>query len=378
METFQGRPIETIKIDGEEVEIVFGLYSARRLDRFRGAERSASAVRFLDFTTAVGPRPLEPEEILEPIYIHYGAAAPNDPDYLRQWALPYIHAESAWKTWQGDLRSVTLAILDTGIAMESGKPSHPDLSAGRFTCGVDAVNKHQPRDDHGHGTHVAGIAAAERNNAVGIAGIWPGEVYVAKVLDSRNRGSDETFKDGVAAAIAFAAERGTNLVINYSAYTKLDNGTMRGAVDRALAAGALLVCSAGNERGGKVRYPARYADHRDAVIAVGAVDRNGEWSVVSSQGPEITLCAPGEDILSTLPNYTVTWNSEPKSTYYDLATGTSMASPFVAAVAAMVWAQKPGAAAAQIRNHLSATAQTGAAGLPCGIIDAGKAVETPL
>src|SRR5262249_19691469 len=150
-----------------------------------------------------------------------------------------------------------------------------------------------------------------------------GRVHLIKVLDSRNRGSDLTFAAGVAAAIEFAAQNSARLVINYSGYTKVDNSIMRGAVNAAADAGALLVCAAGNEKGGIVRYPARYAPQKDAVVAVGSSGSDGGLSPLSSKGPEITVCAPGDQILSTLPNYVVTWNvEEKKNTYYDVASGT--------------------------------------------------------
>jgi subtilisin family serine protease len=274
---------------------------------------------------------------------------------------------------------VILAILDTGMPMEDGELSHPDLSGARFTSGVDAVNQHEARDDHGHGTHVAGIAAAERNNGIGLAGLWPGRVYAAKVFDARNRGSDLTFDAGVAAAVDFAAASGARLVINYSGYVKVNNGILRSAVKKANDAGALLVCAAGNEKGGKVRYPAAYAPQNEGVIAAAAIERAGELSALSSKGPEVTLGAPGDQILSALPNYAVTWNTEEKKVrYYDYSSGTSMACSFVAGVAALVWSQKPSASAAEVRAHLGATAQKSSAELGYGIIDAGKAVETSL
>ncbi|MGA2736570.1 MAG: S8 family serine peptidase [Bryobacteraceae bacterium] len=380
MRTFQGRPIATIVVDGEEVEIVKGIAAKPRFKSFGTAAGDLAFAANYVALRFPGADRAESDESAEPVYIHYGAAGPNNPRHPEQWGLSYIHAERAWKAWHGDAGSVVLAVLDTGIPMENGKLSHPDLAGGRFVLGLNAVAEGQePRDDHGHGSHVTGIAAAARNSAIGIAGLWQGRVYAVKVLDSHNRGTDLTFEAGVAAALDFAAKRHTRLVINYSGYTKVDNRTMRGAVEDAADAGALLVCAAGNENGGKVRYPACYSTQNPTVVAVGATDRSGALCHVSSDGPEITLCAPGQDILSTLPNYPVTWNTDAhKSTDYDIATGTSMACPFVAALAAMVWSQKPSAAAADIRAHLIATALSTPPPLLCGIIDAGKALEKPL
>src|SRR5260370_41412448 len=129
METFQGRPIVTTVVDGEEVEIVEGLYSPMRVPLALGhaADRGATLFSYISPTTTLDLEGAETIEVLEPVYVHYGAAAPNDPLYPQQWGLTTIHAERAWDVWHGDPASVVLAILDSGMPMEGGKLSHPDL-----------------------------------------------------------------------------------------------------------------------------------------------------------------------------------------------------------------------------------------------------------
>ncbi|MFY9583592.1 MAG: S8 family serine peptidase [Candidatus Acidiferrales bacterium] len=272
-----------------------------------------------------------------------------------------------------------LAVLDSGIPLQNNQLSHPDLSdAQRFHLGRDFINNDDdPADDHGHGTHVAGIAAAQVDNQVGVAGLaWNTQVLVVKVFDNKLDGSNEAFMNGVLSAVEYAEKSGRRLVINYSGGGP-PGDLKHDAVQHAHDSGALLVAAVGNQYGSSIRYPAAYSADFPGVIAVGAVNRNRERADFSNRGPEMTVVAPGVDILSTMPDYYVTANANGKQMKYDRWEGTSMATPFVAALAVLVWSKSPGMTAAQVRQKLTDTTDN----LPgdpqdvgSGIINARKAL----
>ncbi|HEY0377878.1 MAG TPA: S8 family serine peptidase [Pyrinomonadaceae bacterium] len=310
-------------------------------------ERAASAA------PALGPDVLW----TEPVLLDHGALVPNDTFFAQQWNLAEVNAIGGWDNWNGDPHGVVLAILDTGVPIEAGRLSHTDLDdVGRISLAGDMVNNDaDPADDHGHGTHVTGIAAAATNNGVGVAGLWPGDVLIAKVFNAANDGSSITFRDGVLAAVNFAKQRGARLVINYSGGGP-DTRTKRETVEFARQNDALIVAAAGNESGGGIIHPAAYSTDFVNVIAVGAVDRQRRRPAFASRGPEMTVVAPGVDILSSLPNYFVTLNQLGKQTKYDRLGGTSQAAPVVAALASLVWSKRLDLTAEQVRDRITQTA----------------------
>lgn len=385
--TFQGRPVVKIMWKGEEVEAVQGLTAYRMRER-RATVAAEDAERVLNTPVLGTSEPdelgigviatdeqVESERVLsladelgpdvlwtEPVLIDRGALNPNDTEFSQQWGLPHIRAPRAWDLWNGDPNGVVLAILDSGISMEAGRLSHPDLSDhGRISLGRDLVNNDDdPADDHGHGTHVAGIAAATRNNGTGIAGLWPGSVFVLKVFNGFNLdGSNKVFENGIIAAVNFARQGGARLVINYSGGGP-DSATKLAGVQHALNNGALLVAAAGNNSGNPIFFPAAFSTRFSNVIAVGAVGRDNRRPAFGSRGPEMTVVAPGVDILSTLPNYTVTVNTLPpphrKNTKFDRLEGTSQAAPLVAALAALIWSERPQMTAEEVRDRIIRTA----------------------
>lgn len=377
--TFQGRPIVRISWKGEAATAVEGvkvgrLTESERLVRAaaeRGLHEAAvgAGLPFLGIGI-VEERPAfarergsgwlaGPDDRLmwtEPLLLDHGSRVPNDPYLSQQWALEEVSAESAWDVTAPAEDRVVLAVLDSGLPMESGKLSHADLDDPRYIAGRDVVNNDDdPADDHGHGTHVLGIAAAQCDNALGIAGLWQGAVLVIKVFDSALNGSSVTFKDGVALAVDFARARAARLVINYSGGGP-DSNTKKAAVEYAQESGALIVAAAGNRRGWDIEFPAAYAGMLPNVIAVGAVDRGRRRPAFGAEGPQMTVVAPGTDILSTLPNYFVTLNREGKQTKYDRLDGTSQATPLVSALASLLWTKHPDWTAAQIRDHINSTA----------------------
>jgi thermitase len=236
---------------------------------------------------------------------------PSDPEWGLQYGLVNIRAPQGWDITTGSA-TVTIAIVDTGVSL-----SHPDL-AGKIVGGYDFVNDDNVADDdHGHGTHVAGIAAAMSNNGNGIAGVsWGARIMPVKVLNLAGGGS---YAD-VAAGITFAVDSGAQ-VINLSLGGEFPSVFLQDAVDYASSRGAVVVAASGNTGTDNVLYPAAYGN----VIAVSAVDNLNNRAAFSNYGPAIDLAAPGVTIYSTSPGGTYTYRS-----------GTSMAAPFVSGLAAIL------------------------------------------
>ena len=235
---------------------------------------------------------------------------PNDPDYDRQWALPHIQAESAWREMDG-LKPVTVAVIDTGVCM-----SHEDLQDRVLDNGYDFVDDDDDPDDvFGHGCSVAGIIAANIDNGVGIAGFAPNaSILPVRVLGPSGSGS----MADVAAGIVFAADAGADIV-NLSLGSMVGSQVTKDAVDYAVNKGVTVIASAGNSGGSAPGYPARYEN----VVAVGAVDSDGSRSSFSNKGGDIW--APGRDVHTTyLDNG------------YKALNGTSFSAPYVSAMAAVL------------------------------------------
>lgn len=213
---------------------------------------------------------------------------------------------------------VKIAILDTGIDY-----THPDLN-DNYAGGFDFVNGDpDPMDDHGHGTHVAGIAGAE-DNGTGVVGVAPkARLYALKVLD----GSGSGFSSDVIAALQWCVNNHIQVTNNsYGELVVPEVITLQAAFDNSAAAGILHVAAAGNSgnnlgTGDNVVFPARY----ESVIAVAATDWNNARASFSSTGPDVELAAPGVSVTSTM-----------RGGAYGPQGGTSMASPHVAGTAALI------------------------------------------
>ena len=279
---------------------------------------------------------------------------PNDPDWDIQWGPQKIEADWAWNTTVGD-PSVLVAVVDTGIYY-----THPDLSANYVALGYDWVNNDaDPLDDHGHGTHCAGIIAATINNGIGIAGLAQVRVMAEKVLDSGGGG----YWDWVANGIINATDCGAR-IISMSLGGYGDSELVHDAVKYAYEAGVLVIAAAGNDNTNTKLYPAGY----DEVIAVAATDQYDNKAWFSNWGDWIELAAPGVSIYSTVP-----WG-------YESWSGTSMACPHVSGVASLVWSLYPGKTRDWVRLWLRYTANDlGDLGFDVyygyGRVNARKAVE---
>jgi hypothetical protein len=294
-------------------------------------------------------------EFAEPDVIDSAQLIPGDTRYSEQWAYPKIHAPAAWDLTTGAATGVLIGIIDSGISMSAGGAlNHPDLNdASRYILGTDFVDGGTPRDMNSHGTHVTGIAAAISNNGVGVAGMnWGTRVYVCRTLDANGNGSGANFASAVEEIVDFAVANGLKAVINYSGgggASMVKQNACKYASDH----GMILCAAAGNDNGGPIIWPAAYSAMFDGVIAVGSTDSTDAVSGFSNIGPELSVVAPGGQILSTTPTYAV---QPGVALTYDVFDGTSMATPFVTGLCALMWSRHPSFSNRKIRDCLQNTA----------------------
>jgi thermitase len=244
-----------------------------------------------------------------------------------------VKAPSAWEETKGS-ETVVIAILDTGVDL-----LHPDLKNKIKSSGRDFINNDfDAADDHGHGTLVAGIAAAETNNNEGIAGVaWNSKILPVKVAGTDGFGPEDKIADG----LRWAVDNGAD-VINLSMGSVEPSSLIQEAVKYAFNKDVVVVVSAGNSNG-PVNYPAAYDDY---VLAVAATDYNDNRTSWSSYGPQVDVAAPGEKVLGPYPTALTPAGFFP----YLPGTGTSFSAPHVAGLAALIKALKPGLKAADIMN----------------------------
>ena len=258
-------------------------------------------------------------EYIEPNYIYQAFDIPNDPDYSKQWNLRSINVEQAWNETKG--KDVTVAVIDTGVAQV------PDLKETGFAEGYDFVNDQiDASDDQGHGTHVAGTIAQSTNNNYGVAGIaYEANIMPIKVLDASGGGTIADIAEG----IRFAADNGAD-VINMSLGGGGASHLMEEAINYAYDQGVVLVAAAGNSSQNSSSFPARYAK----VISVSALDSSGDKAPYSNYGAGVDISAPGGSESGKILQETID-PSTGKSVFAGYQ-GTSMASPHVAGVAALI------------------------------------------
>lgn len=276
---------------------------------------------------------------VEPNHVVHALSTPNDPRWSVQYGPKQIQADVAWDYWNPQWQ-VVIAIVDTGVDY-----NHPDLANKIFAdangsiIGFSAYNGGNPLDDNGHGSHCAGIAAAQTNDGTGIAGVagWNGDptysdtyftqIMPCKVLSGSGSGSDFS----VAQGITFATNNGAN-VISMSLGGGFSS-TMDSACQNAWNNGLVIVAAAGNSGSSSKSYPAGF----NHVIAVAATDSSNRLASYSNYGSWVQVAAPGSSVYSC-------W----RNGGYATASGTSMACPHVAGEVALVWANNAGLANADM------------------------------
>lgn len=300
-------------------------------------------------------------EYAEPNGRVHGHFRPNDRLFALQWHLRLLNAERTWDIQDGD-PSVIVAVLDTGVAYEDFGPFHraPDWGGITFAPGLNAYDgSAHANDDNFHGTHVASVIAEATNNGEGVAGLCFGcAIMPVKVLDSDGVGSFFVVAEG----LDYASSHGAR-VINMSLGGPGGSQALRQAVDRAVAAGAVVVASAGNDGVSSVEFPAALPN----VIAVGALDARKQRAPYSNFGAELDVVAPGGDLDRDddgdgSPDGILQQTFDPDTAqrfgrYDDFAyffvSGTSQAAPQVSALAALLMRQgitDPAAVKAAIEN----------------------------
>ncbi|MHB0885824.1 MAG: S8 family serine peptidase [Bacillota bacterium] len=299
----------------------------------------------------------------EPNYLVHALYLPNDP-YLNgpyetshdgpmaQYWLPKINAPDAWGRVKTLAPGTVVAIVDTGIDYE-----HPDLASKVFRDAAGKVIGHNfvtgtddAMDDNGHGTHCAGIAAAATDNGVGVAGVSFNAVRLmpVKVLDSSGSGSVAN----VASGVTWASDHGAK-VISLSLGSSMYSQTLQEAILHARSEGAIVVAAAGNDGRAVCNYPGANFQ----VLGVAATGQDDMVANFSNWNIGVGLGAPGVNILSTTPDRPCELNNYGYLQSYDSLDGTSMATPVVSGLMALLVAAEPGITPEDAIGRLQATAR---------------------
>ena len=249
-------------------------------------------------------------------YLAEPTATPNDNYYSSQWHLPKISAPQGWDISTGS-GNVVIAILDTGV-----DPTHPDLSE-KLVPGYNFYdNNTNTSDVYGHGTAVAGSAAAISNNYNGVAGVaWNSPIMPLRISDA----SGWATYSAMASAMTYAADRGAK-VINISFAGTSSSSTLQNAVNYAWNKGAILFASAGNYSTNTPYYPAACNN----AVSVSATTSSDSLASFSNYGNWIDISAPGVSIYTTL-----------NGGGYGSKSGTSFSSPITAGLAALIFSANP-------------------------------------
>ncbi len=279
-----------------------------------------------------------PVTFMEPDVPVSGDAAVSDPAYLdptQGYGQHLLDVSSAWNVTKG-VSDTIIAIVDSGINL-----THPEF-AGRLVPGYDFINNDDdPTDDHGHGTHVAGIAAAGING-FGTVGVCPEcKVMPVKVLNQRNGGTWGTVSKG----ILFAVDNGAD-VINLSLGATITSTTLISSVQYALDKGVVIVAAAGNMASSNPFYPAAVA----GVIGVSGTDSQDQYWQVSDYGDYIDVSAPAVNIYSS-------YHDLANTSGYAYMSGTSMASPFVTGLVGLILSRRPELTVDEVTTLLEKTAK---------------------
>ncbi len=284
-------------------------------------------------------------EYVEPNYIVYAEEVPTDWAYNENTEWEDVELPKAWNLTE-PAAEVVVAVIDSGVDLD-----HPELVDALVPGKSFVAGFATPTDDAGHGTRVAGIIAAKGNNgANGMAGVaWDINVKIMPLKFMYQNGTSTTGKiSDAVAAIRYAVDNGAH-VINASWGFSSYSSSLRDAINYARANGVLFICSAGNsgaDNDVESHYPSNYNKDLDNVIAVAAMNRNGDLASFSNYGYySVDVAAPGEGLKTT----------DNDGGYKTWASGTSYAAPFVSAIAAMVISEHPTVGYQDLRDRLVKT-----------------------
>lgn len=318
----------------------FGATTRSTADALRAATFTVPDGDVARFVAAMRARPDVAQARVSNVYLPLGVPAdPQYDDHQRDY-LRRLGMENAWSFARGSA-SVRVAVVDSGVDV-----THPDLAAKVVATRNTHLDNGDVTDDMGHGTFVAGVAAAATGNDVGVAGVgWNTRIVAVKVADAAGVMTDADVAEG----IVWAADQGAQ-VINLSLGSPVADDLGRDAVRYARDAGALVVASAGNsgQDGNPRMYPAAFP----GVVAVGATSDGTHRASFSEYGSWVTLAAPGVGVRSTAPMA----GSDMFPGRYAVGDGTSFSAPIVAGAAALLWARSATKTAGAVRAALLATA----------------------
>ncbi|MEK7617939.1 MAG: S8 family serine peptidase [Patescibacteria group bacterium] len=293
------------------------------------------------------------------IFLNDPGFTTNSADIDKQWGLQKSGFIEAWEKTTGSL-SVIVAVIDTGI-----DASHEDLRSINFVKGYDLISRQVIEagvnsDDNGHGTLIAGVLGATANNLSGVAGTnWRISLMPIKVLDQNGKGDTGLVAEGIIWAIDNGAQI-INLSLGGIAFER--DRILSEAISYAFKKNAVIVAAAGNDSNIesvnldlKPVFPVCEDNGQNMIIGVGALDQNDLKTVFSNFGRNcIDVMAPGKRILSTINHDPLTKIASPNA--YAYASGTSLATPFVAGQAALIKSLYPFASNVQIRDRILSTA----------------------
>jgi hypothetical protein len=330
LEAIQGRKIDSINSLRQKFKVKEFKQACKKTNKKHAVDRiyivrAEKGIDIKKMVTEFGNDPTV--EYAELDYVAGLFLEPNDPHFRLQWGLynsgqtggtpnADIYAPEAWDLTTGGENTI-VAVIDTGVQL-----NHPDINT-KMVNGYNFVNNdYDPSDDHGHGTHVAGIIAANTNNNIGMSGIcWGCRIMPIKVLDNNGAGYAST----IATGILYAVDNGAR-IINLSLGTPSYSLTLWYAVKYAYDAGVVVVSAMGNSSDNTVFYPARFKES----ISVGSTNHTDRRSYFSTYGTHIDIVAPGQSILSAYNDNTFMYMS-----------GTSMAAPFVSGVVGLLLSKNP-------------------------------------
>jgi thermitase len=319
-------------------------------------------------------QPVQPVHLLDSV----DPNGPNDdPSYSNQWSLATQPGANFSPAWANNFAGagIRIAIVDTGVRL-----THQNFG-GQVVAGPDLVTNPDPNsgvvvtgDPHGHGTHTAGIAGAKDNDTGTLGGAPNATIIAVRVLNSCGSGSSTDVANGITWAADPARGNAKVISLSLGGSASID---MQKAVEYAYTKGVVVVAAAGNDGSGScnpnaVEYPGGYStDTQAAVIAAAATDNTGKVASYSNCGSFVSIAAPGSSIYST-------WAAS--DTSYTTLSGTSMATPLVAAAAALMEEKCPAIAAGGAQEdagRVRSDLQTNSAAPPPGqtfrSLDAGAA-----